>query len=126
MRKFIKVLSVLIALVAVVSLASCAPKDGDAAVKKMEKAGYTAVWSANSKVQEDGAVGTLTATKGGSLGAIVGGVLDGDGLIAVKYDTSAHAKAAFDKSKDAEGKTSVVKVGKWLVSGSDAAIKAFK
>ena len=121
-----RILGVLILVVCAVLLVACAPADSDKAKAKMEKAGYTAVWYGNKEVSENGQVGYLSATKGSSIGSLIDGLLDGDSLVAVQYDTSAHAKQAFNDSKNAEGKTSAVLVGKWVVTGSDEAVKAFK
>ena len=114
-----------VALFALV-LVGCAPKDSDAAKAKMEKAGYTAVWSAYSEVKEDGSVGYLVANKGKSIGASLDGLLDGDNLTAVLYNSTKNAKAAFNDTKNAEGKTNYSLVGKWVVYGGEAAVKAFK
>ena len=121
-----RILGVITLLVVAVLLVACAPANSDKAKAKMEKAGYTCTWTANKEVGEDGQVGYLTATKGSSIGTLIDGLLDGDSLVAVQYDTSAHAKAAYNDSKNAEGKSSAVLVGKWVISGSDAAVKAFK
>ena len=121
-----RILGVITLLVVAVLLVACAPANSDKAKAKMEKAGYTCAWTANKEVSEDGEVGYLTATKGSSIGGLIDGLLDGDGLVAVQYDTAAHAKKAFNDSKNAEGKTDAVLVGKWVISGSDAAVKAFK
>ena len=121
-----KVLGVITLLVCAVLLVACAPKDSDAALKKLEKAGYSASWSANKEVGEDGQVGYLIATKGNSIGSLIDGALAGDGLTAVLYKTSKQAKAAFNDSKNAEGKTNYTLVGKWVIYGSEDAVKAFK
>ena len=124
MKKLAKLFVILTALFAVVALASCAPKDSDAAKEKLDKAGYTAVWNVYDEVQEDGAVGYLVATKGKTLGGMIDGL--GDGLTAVLYKTAKQAKAAVAEHKDAEGKSNYQVVGKWVVSGSEDAVKAFK
>lgn len=121
-----RILGVLTLLVCVVLLVACAPANSDKAKAKMEKAGYTASWVANKEVGEDGQVGYLSATKGNSIGSLIDGVLNGDGLVATLYDSSANAKKAYKETQNAEGKTSAVLVGKWVVTGSDEALKAFK
>lgn len=121
-----KVLGVITLLVCAILLVACAPSSSDAAVKKMEKAGYSASFTTLKEVGEDGEVGYLVATKGQSIGGLLDGLLDGDALSAALYDSSSNAKKAFDATKNAEGKTSCVLVGKWVVSGSDEAVKAFK
>ena len=126
MKKLAKIFCALCALFAVVSLAACAPKDSDAAKAKLEKAGYSVTWTAYSEVQEDGAVGKLAAVKGSSTGALIGSLIDGEGLTATLYDSAKNAKAALAETQDAEGKTNAQVVGKWLVYGNEDAIKAFK
>ena len=121
-----RILDVLTLLVCVVLLVACAPANSDKAKAKMEKAGYTASWVANKEVGEDGQVGYLSATKGNSIGSLIDGVLNGDGLVATLYDSSANAKKAYKETQNSEGNTSAVLVGKWVVTGSDEALKAFK
>lgn len=117
---------IFVAFVALFALVACAPANGDKAKEKMEKAGYSAVWTARSEVGENGEVGTLTALKGQSIGGLIDGALGGNGLTATLYDTSAHAKAVFNDSKNAEGKSNYTLVGKWVVWGPEEAVKAFK
>ena len=123
-----KVLGVLILAVCALLLVACAPADSDKAKAKMEKAGYTVTWSANKEVGEKGEVGYLTATKGSSLGGLIDGVLNGDMLVAALYDSASNAKKAFNEAKDAEGKVpeNAEVVGKWVIYGTDGAIKTFK
>ncbi|MBO7536455.1 MAG: hypothetical protein J6T34_04890 [Bacilli bacterium] len=119
-----RILGVITLLVVVVLLVACAPANSDKAKAKMEKAGYTCAWYANKEVGEDGQIGYLGCTKGNTIGTIIDGL--GNGLTATLYDSAAHAKAAFNDTKDAEGKTSAVLAGKWVLAGSEEAIKAFK
>ena len=121
-----RILGLVTLFVCVALLVACAPANSDKAKAKLEKAGYSVAWSANKEVDENGEVGYLTATKGQSLGGLIDGALAGDGLTAVLYDSAAHAKAAYNDSKNAEGKSNLTLVGKWVVYGGEDAIKAFK
>ena len=109
---------------ALLALVACAPSNSDKAKEKMEKAGYSCLWSARSEVGDNGEVGTLTCSYGKTLGGIIDGL--GNGLTATLYDSTANAKKAFNESKDAEGKSNYQQIGKWVVYGSEEAIKAFK
>ena len=113
---------------AFLALVGCAPKDSDAAKKKMDKAGYDCIWLANKEVGENGEVGTLTCTKKGSGDSILGDIAGAlsDSLTAKLYDSSSNAKKALKETQNAEGKSSWQVVGKWLISGSEEAVKAFK
>ena len=124
MVKTLRFAGLFLALFALFALVACAPANSDKAKEKMDKAGYSCVWVAKDEVGENGEIGTLTCTKGKSLGGLIDGL--GDGLTATLYDSSKNAKAAFNSSKDAEGKTNLQLVGKWVVWGSEEAIKAFK
>lgn len=119
-----KLLALLVVVFALFVLVGCAPANSDKAKAKMDKAGYSAVWVAASEKGEDGYVGTLTCTKGKTLGSAIDGL--GDGLTADLYDSASNAKKAFNDTKDAEGKSNRQLIGKWVVWGSEEAIKAFK
>ena len=119
-----KLIALLVVVFAVFVLVGCAPANSDKAKAKLDKAGYSCVWSANDEVGENGEVGTLVATKGKTIGSLIDGL--GDGLTAVLYNSSSNAKKAYNDSKDAEGKTNLQLIGKWVVWGSEEAIKAFK
>ena len=126
MVKTLRFAGLFLALLALFTLVACAPSSGDKAKEKMEKAGYTAAWSAYSKVGDKGEIGVLTALKGQSAGGLLDGLLGGEGLTATLYDTAAHAKAVYNDSKNAEGKSNYTLVGKWVVWGQEDAVKAFK
>ena len=119
-----KLIALLVVVFALFVLVGCAPANSDKAKDKLDKAGYSAVWTANDKVGENGEVGTLVATKGKTLGSLIDGL--GDGITAVLYDSAKNAKKAYNDSKDAEGKSNLQLIGKWVVWGSEEAIKAFK
>ena len=119
-----KLFALLVVVFALFVLVGCAPANSDKAKEKLDKAGYTVVWTAASEKGEDGYVGTLVATKGKTLGSLIDGL--GDGLTAALYDSASNAKKAYNDTKDAEGKTNLQLIGKWVVWGSEEAIKAFK
>ncbi len=131
MKNLAKVLALVlvVAMVAVV-LTACAPKDVEAAIAKMEEAGYEATGyqgdNLDEEYKESGAIGMVTASKGeGFLGAI-GGALQGDMLMALLYDSTAAAKDALAEAQAYDEDTDVQRIGKWLVMGSEDAIAAFK
>lgn len=104
-KRFIAVIAIaLITVLLLVTLTACGPSSIDAAKKKMEKKGYTVL----AYKAEDG-TGGIACSKG----------LLGDKMTAVLYESSKDAKAAAEKS-------GAQQIGKWVVAGSDAAIKDFK
>ena len=117
MKKFLAVITL---LVCVVLLVACAPKDTEAAVKKMKKAGYTATAAVASEVKEDGYVGSVSGTKD-SLSEALSGIYSAE-----LYKTAKQAKAAYEKTQNAEGKSNATLVGKWIFYGNEDALKAFK
>lgn len=129
MKKSFVLITTIVALVVICSIvfAACAPSNTEKAKAKMEKAGYTATVTTFSKVGDNGEVATVVGAKksDGNILSQVGSALD-DNYAATLYDSSKSAKAALEKTKDAEGKTSAVLAGKWVIVGSEAAIKAFK
>ena len=94
---------------------------------KMEKAGYVATVSTRSSVGENGEVATIICTKtgDGNIFSQIGSALE-NALTGTMYDSVKSAKAAYDKTKDAEGKTSATLAGKWVLYGNEEAIKIFK
>lgn len=114
MKRFFIIVAMLLA---VVCLASCAPGNTDKAKAKLEKKGYTVLVVTNKEVGENGEVATLTATTG---------LLSGNSLTATLYKSGAKASAALKETKNAEGETVCKKIGKWVVVGSEQAIKDFK
>ena len=115
-----RLLSVLVALALVLTLVGCAPSNSDKAVAKMKKAGYLATASTYSEVQDDGAVAVVTGSKD-SLSELLSSA-----YTATLYNTTKNAKAAYEKTKNAEGKSNCTLVGKWVVWGNEEAVKAFK
>ncbi|MBP5550550.1 MAG: hypothetical protein J6X93_00675 [Bacilli bacterium] len=115
-----RILGVITLLVFAVLLVACAPKDTEAAAAKMKKAGYIATASVASEVKEDGYVGQVTGTKDSLSEAL------SSAYTAQLYKTAKQAKAAYEKTQDAEGKSSATLVGKWVFYGNEDALKAFK
>ena len=116
--KLAKILSAFVLTLALAMLVACAPANSEKAVAKMKKAGFDASASTYSEVQEDGAVAGIIAQKGG--------LLSTNGLTGTLYKTAKQAKAAYNESKNAEGKSNYTLVGKWVIWGSEEAVKAFK
>ena len=127
MKKTLKYLVLVLVLALTFAFTACAPSSSDAAKAKMEKAGYSASVSTRSEVGENGEVASITCAKksDGNILTQIGSAID-DNLSGTLYDTAAHAKAAFKATQDAEGKTSYVLIGKWVVIGSENAVKAFR
>lgn len=99
-------LVLIVAMLAVV-LTACGPSSIEKAKAKMEKKGYTVL---AGKVDGEKIVGSITCSKG----------LFKEALAATLYKSSKDAKQA----KEDLGKGKVI--GKWLVVGTDEAIKDFK
>ena len=116
MKKF---LCGILTAVTCLMLVACTPSNLDKAEDKMEAAGYKVE---DYEVEKDGCVGGILATKGGSLGNVIGGLLDGDGLHAVLFETKAAAK---DYLESLGEDTKAVQDGKWVYWGGEAAIEAF-
>lgn len=110
-----RLLGVITLLVLGVLLVACAPSSYDKAKEKMENANYACLGGVYDEVQKDGSVASLTGT-----------INLQKGFTAVLYDSAKNAKAAYNETKDAEGKTDYVLVGKWVIIGSEEAVKAFK
>jgi ABC-type oligopeptide transport system substrate-binding subunit len=100
-------------------LVACAPSNLEKAEEKLEAAGY-AVKSYD--IDAEGYVGGVVATKGGSLGNIVGGLLDGNMFTATLFETKEAATKYFNELNE---DTKAVQDGKWVYWGSEEAVKAF-
>lgn len=111
-----KLIALLVVVFAVFVLAACAPSTYEKAKAKMDDAGYTCIGSVLKEVGDNGEVATLSGTT------------IKENFTAVLYDSTSNAKKAFDSSKNAEGKApeNLERVGKWVIYGSENAIKAFK
>ena len=127
MKKTFKALVVSLLIILTFAFAACAPTSSEDAKAKMEKAGYVATVSTRSSVGENGEVATIICTKtgDGKIFSQIGSALE-NALTGTMYDSVKSAKAAYDKTKDAEGKTSATLAGKWVLYGNEEAIKIFK
>lgn len=127
MKKTFKALVVSLLIILTFAFAACAPTSSEDAKAKMEKAGYVATVSTRSSVGENGEVATIICTKtgDGNIFSQIGSALE-NALTGTMYDSVKSAKAAYDKTKDAEGKTSATWAGKWVLYGNEEAIKIFK
>lgn len=120
MKKALRLSVVTLMLLFAFTFVACAPKDVDAAKKKLEKEGYEVVLATSFSVRENGACGTVSAYQ-------LINLKKGNAILATLYESTSAAKAAyekggFDKDEDQE----VQRVGKWVVIGTSEAIKAFK
>lgn len=112
-----KLIALLVVVFAAFVLVACAPSTYEKAKAKMEDANYICTGSVNKEVGDNGEVATLTGT-----------INLKENFVAVLYDSTANAKKAFNDSKDAEGKVpeNLERVGKWVIYGSEGAVKTFK
>ena len=119
MKKLTKILSfAFVVLFAGIVLAGCTPANIDKAKAKMEEAGYTVVAYDQGKDAE-GFVGGFMATNI----SLTSGV---DAMVAILFETSADAKEFSETwTGNYEGKQ-VFTEGKWVYTGSEDAIEAFK
>ena len=111
-----KLIALLVVVFAAFVLVACAPSSYEKAKAKMDDAGYTCLGGVNKEVGDNGEVATLSGTT------------IKENFVAVLYDSSSNAKKAFNSAKDAEGKVpdNLELVGKWVIYGSENAVKAFK
>lgn len=119
MKKLVRNLCAVIALFAIaLCLVACAPKDAKAAKEKLDKAGYTAVIlydNSGKETKEGEAIANVTAAQN---------ILKGDGITAFLFKSAKEAKDA--AGSDYKDEDNVAVIGKWVVFGSEKAIKAFK
>lgn len=118
-----KLLGVLLVLVFAFVLAGCAPKDADAAKKKMEKKDYDVV----VVKKDDGTVQrTLLAAIGDGVEASVTCTKDTDdgkiGVTALLFESAKAAKAWYGDTKEENAGLA----GKWVYYGDEKAVKDFK
>ena len=116
MKKFF--VALLTALTCLI-LVACAPSDLIKAEEKLEKAGYKVE---DYELSQEGYVGGILATKGGSLGDIIGGLIDGNQFYAVLFETKEDATEYFNSLGE---DTKAVQNGKWVYWGSEEATEAF-
>ncbi|MGN1042476.1 MAG: hypothetical protein ACI4SK_03220 [Christensenellales bacterium] len=117
MKKCMKIMSIIaiLACIAVVFVA-CAPKDGQAAKEKLEKAGYT--------VQ----INETPTRRGIYCDCELGAEKDGESVLyAVLYVGTDSAKNAYSNiaSEFKDEGWKVEQKGKWVIAGTEEAIKAF-
>ncbi len=129
MKKVIRLSSILLVVAFLFTLVSCAPKDAAAGREKMEGKGYTVatdgtvIPAALRLLGVDGVQTVLTCSKSS----------DDNGsetLVAILFKEKSQAKDSSSKVQDyakKNGYESSVKVaGKWVIYGSDQAVKDFK
>ena len=128
MKKFIKGCGLMLAfaLTALVFV-GCAPSNIEKAKAKLEEAEYTVEVYDEALVQlmaEDmeGLVGALYGLKG----SIGNEGIEGDYVTAMLFESKKAAKAYYEANKDEIPEDTTVEIsGKWLVSGTEAGVKAF-
>lgn len=112
-----KLIALLVVVFAAFVLVACAPSSYEKAKAKMEDANYVCLGGVNKEVGDNGEVATLSGT-----------INLKESFTAVLYDSASNAKKAYNSAKDAEGNApeNLQVVGKWVIYGTDGAIKAFK
>ena len=126
MKKFLQVLSLAMVLaITLIGMVACGgPKDLESAKATMTEAGYSATIINASEGNEDGAIGTLSATKV-SLDIGSGCNMEGEHVTATLFESSKAAKAYYEKHVDEneEDDDEFLHVkGKWVYFGTEAAI----
>ena len=117
MSKILKLSSLLIMVLALVALTGCAPKSVDAAKEKMQDAGYITV---GYEGEGEGLVGAFSATK-------IISITQAESIVATLYDSKSSAKEAYKKaSENLKADEVCEQIGKWIVIGTEQAIKDFK
>ena len=129
MKKFIKGLSLaLILAFSCVLLTACGgPKNLAKAEEIMKEADYNVVVTLAEEGNEDGKVGTISATKI-DIGLGSGLNVNGEHITATLFESSKAAKAYYEGHKDEEkeDEDQVLKVkGKWVYFGTETAIEIF-
>lgn len=125
MKKVIRLTSIFVMVLSLVLLCSCAPKDLDAAKKKMEGKGYkVAVETISGAVSALGGSGSVkgTVTFSHEEKEISG--------IAMLFESASAARDYYKKNesdikKSLDDGQVCKRVGKWLVSGDKKAVNAF-
>lgn len=117
MKKAFKFLSLaLMAIFTGALLTACVPSNVEKAEEKMEEAGYLVIDYSKSDDAE-GCIGGLLATK----------ILDGEGLIAILFDSKDNAKDYYESLTDKNTEYgNFLQDGKWVYAGTDGAIETFK
>ena len=129
-----KLTSLLVVLFAAILLVGCAPKNPEAAEKKLEDAGYTV--TVDKQVQPgvykvlgiDGVDAVVSAVRANEATEEEEGSIDT--IYAVYFGDKADANEAFDtledEAKDKDESFSIEKSGNWIFYGSEQGMKDFK
>ena len=118
MRNILKISSLFLVVLSLVLLCGCAPKNVEKAKEKMKEAGYTCL-GYEGDGEKEGLVGGFSASR------LESGELDT--IFALLYDSSKSAKEALTSVEEAlEGEQVAEVIGKWVVRGTEQAIKDFK
>ena len=117
MKKALKFLSLaMMVLFTGALLTACVPSNVEKAKEKMEDANYLVI-DYDKGDDAEGCVGGILATK----------ILDGEGLIAILFDSKANAKDYYESLTDKDTEYgNFLQDGKWVYAGTDGAIEVFK
>lgn len=128
MKKVLRLSSILFVVAFLFTLVSCAPKDAAAARTKLEKEGYTVVTdgtiipTALKAFNVDNVVTVLTCAKGDGEKA--------EALVAILFESKSDAKDSVSGIKNYAKlngyESSVTSAGKWVIYGTEQAVKDFK
>ncbi len=129
MKKVFRLSSILLVVAFLFTLVSCAPKDAAAGRKKMEGKGYTVatdgtgIPAALKILRVEGVETFLTCSKSKDDKTV-------ESLVAILFAEKSQAKKASSKVeeyvKNNGYESGVVVAGKWVIYGSDQAVKDFK
>lgn len=129
MKKVLRLSSILLVVAFLFTLVSCAPKDAAAGREKMEGKGYTVVTdgtiipAALKLLGVNGVETVLTCSKSKD-------DKNAESLVAILFAEKSQAKDSSSKVQDYAKKngyeSGVVVAGKWVIYGSDQAVKDFK
>ncbi len=134
MRKTFRIGLVALVLVLLTTLVACAPKDAEAAKKKLEKKDYT-VYVGNT--EEVNFLKLGLAALGVEVDSIVMGVKgeedkDGDAVVGLFFDSKNVAKEQMEKVEkfvnnmgDKDEKPVIKQSGRWIYFGTEQGVKDF-
>ena len=123
-----KIISILLAAFTCLCLTACAPSDLEKAEEKMEKAGYSVVVTGENAAEllvGDDAEGMIVATK------MEGGLtnLKTETVTAYLFESITDAMEYYKEKKDdmddKDDKTVFKMSGKWVIAGTEQAVKDF-
>ncbi len=122
MRKALRLTSIAVVLMALLALVSCAPKDLDSAIKKMEKKDYVCV-------EDKVIIPTALKLVKVECEACFNATKDGESVTAILFADNKTASDSYEAVKNyAEehgSKTEAKKAGKWIYYGTEKAMKDF-